>query len=110
MALKYEHHLLLLSFVIATIFTVSLTENLQIADGFSASATKITLETKVGNTDIFKRAVINDETETINLEFYATGPGSELLVFEEFVSIEPRVRQEIEIIVVIPDDHPDNVE
>ena len=101
---------LLVCTIIFSVFVVSLTEDMQISDALSASSTKIILETNVGETQLFTWPVINDESEVINLEFYATGPGSELLVFEEFITMDPKTRQEIEIFVIIPEDHEDNIE
>lgn len=102
--------LVIAGIIIATALTVSLTETIQIADGFSAAKTNMVFELGVGETQMLTWPVSNKGDETINVQFYATGEGSELLVFEEFVTIEPHVRTEYEIFVIVPEDHPDNVE
>lgn len=102
--------MLLLSFVITTVFTVSLTENLQLADGLLASSTKLIYEMDIGETKMITWAITNNEEDAMTLEFYATGPGSELLVFEEYMDLDSHTRKEVEIFVIIPDDHPNNIE
>ena len=96
--------------IVFAVFTVSLTETIQISDGFSASAVKMIYELDVGEKQVIVWPISNTFEEPINLEFYATGPGSELLVFEKFVTIDPHVRTEFEIFVIVPQDHSDNVE
>ena len=96
--------------VIFTIFTVSLSDNLQVADGFSASGTKLIFETNPGETVTQTWAVVNDETEVFDVEFYAEGKGSEFFVFEKFMTLEPATRKAVDIFVIIPADHPDNIE
>ena len=101
---------LIFSLVIATVFTVSLTENLQSVDGIAASGDTLRYEVDVGETQMLTWLVLNDEEKALDIEFYATGEGSELLVFEEFVTMDPKSNQRFEIFVSVPDDHPDNVE
>lgn len=96
--------------IIAVVFTVTITETIQSSDGFAASAVKLIYELEPGDTQILIWPISNIFEEKINLEFYATGEGSELLVFEEFASIEPHVRTEFDIFVVVPENHPDNIE
>jgi len=102
--------LVIAGIIIATVLAVSLTETIQIADGFSAAKTNMVFELDIGETQMLTWPVSNKGNVTINVQFFATGEGSELLVFEEFVTIEPLVRTEFEIFVIVPEDHPDNVE
>lgn len=101
---------LILSLVIATIFTISLSETIQTSDGLMGTKADLFYELDVGETQMFIWTLINDESEPIFLELYATGPGSELLVFEEYVRVEPRKSIDIEVFAVIPSDHQDNIE
>ncbi len=94
----------------AVIFTVSITENLQLADALTASGKQMTYELEVGDTQMLTWKVINDEEIPINLEFFATGDGSEFFIFEKFITMEPKQVREFEILVNIPSDHKDNVE
>ncbi len=43
---RFSHKTLALVLIVFSVFTITLTENLQISDGFSASATKIIFELK----------------------------------------------------------------
>lgn len=97
--------------VVFTVFTVSLTENLQIADGFTAMSSHLEYRMQVGDTQLLTWGIINDnQKDPLYLEMYATGPGSELFVFEEDIVIEPGAIRKIEIFVQVPEDHPDNRE
>ena len=106
----FNSKFMILSIVIFTVFTVSLTENLQIADGLSAVSTKLVYKLDVGETQMLTWGIVNDISDPINLEFYATGEGSELLVFEQYAELAAHTQQDFEIFVIVPDDHPDNVE
>lgn len=101
---------LILSVVIAIVFTISLTENLQKADGLSAIAIPIIFEMEVGQTAVETWQVLNNNDNKGWVEFYASGEGSEFLIFEELIEFKPRQSKEIEIIVSIPKDHSDNIE
>jgi len=94
---------MILSIVIFTVFTVSLTENLQIADGLTATLSQLNYELNGGDTQMITWTVNNSEDIPINVKFYAEGEGSELLVFEEFASIEPRKQKVLEVFVVVPE-------
>lgn len=96
--------------IVFTIFTIALTENLQIADGFSVSGERLTFETDVGETQMQEWMIKNRYNYTITIEVYATNPGSELLEFEKYHTLEPGDRFTPEIFVIVPKDHPDNVE
>ena len=96
--------------IVFAVFTVSLTENLQITDGFSASAVKIIYEVSPGEDDSAIWPISNIFEEPIGLEFYATGPGSEFLIFEKEATIQPKQRVEFVIEVSIPKDHKNNIE
>jgi len=88
--------------IIFTIFAVSLTENLQIADGLLATKSELNYELNKGNTQVLTWTVINSEDVPINVEFYADGEGSELMVFEEFVTIEPHMQKVLDVFVKVP--------
>jgi len=108
--ISFNSQLIIAGIIIALVLSVSLTETFQTADGFSAAKTNMVFELDLGDTQMLTWPVSNIGNETINVQFYATGEGSELLVFEEIVAIEPHVRTEFEIFVRVPEDHPDNVE
>ena len=110
MSVKFSFSNLSLILFIGIISTVTLSENLQVADGLLASATKLIYEMELGETQMLTWAVTNNEDESMTLELYALGPGSELLVFEEFIDLESKTRKEIEVFVIVPKDHKDNVE
>ncbi len=101
---------LTLLLIIGTVFTITLTENLQLADGLSATGSKIVASLDVGQDTTVNWKIINNSDEKIWVEMYSSGAGSELLHFDKLVTLEPRKIQEVEIIVAIPDDHPDNIE
>lgn len=101
---------LTLLLIIATIFTVSLSETLELADAISVSADKIKFDIELGETQLLFWHVRNTDPYPIDLEFYATGPGAELLVFEQFGHLEIKERISYEILASIPIDHKDNVE
>ncbi len=96
--------------VLIITFSVTLTENLQLADGLSALANKIIYEMEVGETQVQTWNVINNKDVKGWVEFYADGPGSEFLTFSKIQAFEPRQNIDMEIIVSIPKDHPDNIE
>ena len=101
---------LTLLLIIGTLFTVSLTENLQLADGLSAVANPLKFQLEVGETDLETWEVINNNDEKGWVEFYASGPGSEFLTFEKLEVFEPRQSKIMQIYVTIPKDHPNNIE
>ena len=70
--------------IVFTVFTVSLTENLQLADGLNAIAHRVNFELEVGESDMQTWNVINNSDEKTWIEFYADGPGSEFLTFKKF--------------------------
>jgi len=96
--------------IVFAIFTVSLTENLQIADGLAAGGDKMIYQLNPGESQLLTWLVMNDEDKELDVEFYATGPGSELLIFEEYLTLEPNSRNDFEIFVSIPKDHKTDVE
>lgn len=96
--------------VIFTIFTVSLSDNLQVADGLAAGGDKMIYELYPGESQMLTWFVMNDEDKDIDLEFYATGEGSELFVFEEYLTLPGKTNKKFEIFVVVPEDHPNNIE
>ncbi len=102
--------LVILSIVIFTVFTISLTETIQLADGLAASGDRIIYELNPGESQVQTWYVINDENRDIELEFYASGIGSELFVFEEVVTMKANSNNRYDIIVLVPEDHQDNVE
>lgn len=105
-----ESYAIILGTVIVIIFIVSLTENLQFADAISVSADKLIYDIEVGDTLLLYWSVRNTDPYSIDIEFYATGPGSELLVFEQFGHLDVKERKSFEILASIPADHEDNVE
>lgn len=97
--------------IVFAVFTVSLTENLQLADGFlSQSTAGWKYEMQVGETQVGTWTLLNTTEEPINVQFVAEGQGAELFVFEEFVTMEPNTQNDYEFIVTVPKDHPDNIE
>lgn len=101
---------LILSLVIFTVFTISLTETIELADGLTASGTQMNYELDLGETQMLTWKIINDDEFPINLEFFATGEGSEFFIFEKFVTMEAKQVKEFEIFVTIPEENKDNVE
>ena len=101
---------LVLVLAIFIIFSVTLTENLQIADGLSAVANPLNFKLNPGETDLETWEVINNNDEKGWVEFYASGPGSEFLTFEKLEVFEPRQSKIMQIYVTIPKDHPNNIE
>lgn len=99
----FNSKFMILSIVIFTIFTVSLTENLQTAEGLTVTLSQLNYELNAGDTQMITWTVNNSEDIPINVEFYAEGEGSELLVFEEFASLEPRKSKVLEVFVVVPE-------
>lgn len=111
MILSNNRNLLLLSFLVVTIFTVSVTESLQSADGFSSKSTAgWVYELNPGESQVLTWTLVNTEEVPINIEFYSENKGSELIIFEKEIKLEPKEKKSIEFIVVIPDTHPNNVE
>lgn len=96
--------------IVFTIFTVSLTENLQLVEAISVSADKLVFDIERGDTQLLFWSVRNTDPYPIDLEFYATGPGAELLVFEQFGHLEVKERITYEILASIPVDYQDNIE
>lgn len=101
---------LALVLIVFTVFTVSLTENLQLADALSVSADKLKFDIERGDTQLLFWSVRNTDPYPIEIEFYATGPGADLLVFEQFSNLEPAERKSYEILVSVPIDYENNVE
>lgn len=89
---------------------IGFTDFIQFADGLTASGKQMTYELNVGETQMLTWKVINDEEVPINLEFFATGEGSEFFIFEKFITMDPKQVKEFEILVKIPNDHKDNIE
>jgi hypothetical protein len=74
--------------IIFAVFTVSLTETIQISDGFlSQSTAGWKYQLSPGESDVFTWTLTNTEDKSIIIEFRAEGQGSELLVFEELVTM-----------------------
>jgi hypothetical protein len=97
--------------VVFAVFTVSLSETIQISDGFlSQSTAGWKYQLSPGESDVFTWTLTNTEDKSIIIEFRAEGQGSELFVFEELVTMEPKQNRAFEFIVVVPDDHPNNIE
>ena len=82
---------------------VSLSENLQTADGLLSTSPKLNYELNGGDTQVLTWTIINSEDVPINVEFYAEGEGSELLVFEEYASLDAGKNKVLEIFVVVPE-------
>lgn len=95
--------------IVFTIFTVSLTENLQIADGLSGLAGEIKFDLQRGETDIQTWEITNTSDEKIWVEFFTSADGGELILFEKILAIEPHQSMLHEFIVKIPKDHKDNI-
>ena len=106
----HQSSIIFVIIVMFTVFIVSLSDHMLIAEGLSALATKINFEMNVGETQVQIWNVINNIDEKGWVEFYATGPGSEFLTFNKVVEFEPRQNKDVEIIASIPKDHPDNIE
>lgn len=105
--MKYS---LILVFVIVTIFTVSLTENLQSADGMTQTAKRLVYNINLGEIQSQIWTLTNDEASPVILEIYATGPGAELLDYKQIIHLEPATFIDLEVFATIPVDHPDNIE
>ena len=103
MSVKFTFSNLTLILFIGIISTVTITENLQTADGLLTASAKLNYELNGGDTQMLTWKIINNEDVPIYVEFYAEGEGSELLVFEEFASIEPRKQKVLEVFVVVPE-------
>ncbi len=101
---------MILSIVIFTVFTVSLTENLQIADGIGVTKAKLEAVMQPGQDRTMTWKIVNNSDEKIWVEVFAKGAGSEFLFFEEIIALEPRAVLVSEVIVAIPEDHPNNIE
>jgi len=101
---------LILVFVIVTIFTVSLTETIQTSDGVLQSADRLKYNVSLGEIQSQVWILTNNEDSPIILEFFAEGPGSELLKFESSAYVEPGTSKHLEVFVEIPADHKDNIE
>ena len=101
---------LVLVLIIVSVFTVSLTETLQLADAIMVGADKIIFDIELGETQLLYWHVWNNDPYPIDLEFYATGPGADLLVFEQYGHLEVKESLSFEILASIPIDHKDNVE
>ena len=84
--------------------------SIQFADGFAATGDKLHYNVQVGETQMLNWTILNFGDDTIRVEIYAEGEGSELLVFEEIQEVSPKGRTTIDVFVVIPDDHSDNIE
>jgi hypothetical protein len=98
-----------LAFIIFTVFTVTLTENIQLADGFSSASTvDMKYNLGVGETQVQEWKIYNSN-QTTHIEFVAENPGSEYLTFEKSAVLEPNEVRAFEFIVSIPADHPDNI-
>lgn len=96
---------------ICVVFTVALTDNLQLADGFTSMSVKLEYKIQPGETQMLTWGIMNDNNkEPLVLEMFATGPGAELFVFEENISIEPSTVKQIEIFVIVPEDYPTDLE
>ena len=107
---KFQQSFPILLILLGIIFTVTISENIQITNALSMSAERLVYELDVGETQLRHWTVINDKDEPIKLEFYAKGKGSEFLIFEKFVDVEAKGILSHEIFLSIPDDHPDNVQ
>ncbi|MGY5148772.1 MAG: CFI-box-CTERM domain-containing protein [Candidatus Nitrosopumilus sp. bin_68KS] len=105
-----SHSIILGIIIIFTVFTVTLTETIQIVEGLAAGGDKMIYKLQRGESQLLTWTLINDEDKKLDVEFYATGPGSELFVFEEYITMEPKSSEKFEILVVVPKDHEDNVE
>jgi len=92
------------------IFTVSLTEHIQIVDGLSAYSDPLIFEMQKGEIKMLTWGIVNIGEEPVNIEFYVIGPGSELLVFEDFDTIDKQTVKQLEVFVSVPKDHKDNIE
>lgn len=96
--------------VVFTVFTVSLTETIQISDGLSMSATRLIYELEPGETQMIVWQVQNNHDVPYPIEFYAEGKGSEYLIFEKYIDADAHEIVENEIYVQIPENHPTDVE
>ncbi len=109
---------LTLLLIIFTIFTVSLTETLQLADAewkegdleWKAAANPTVFELQVGESQMLSWPISNLSNKPIEVEMYTVGEGGELFILPEYSTIPPASRIEVEIFVSVPEDHPDNVE
>ncbi len=102
---------LTLLLIIGSVFTITLTENLQLADGFRSHSTAgWVYELKPGESQVGNWTLVNIEEVPIHIEFTAKNKGSEFFTFEKNVVLEPKETRTFDFIVTIPDDHPDNVE
>ncbi len=93
--------------LVLIVFSISL---VPLADGFSVSAKQILFELNPGETAEWKWTVTNPEDKEIYVELYATGPGSELMIFDNYWTVPPHLSVYPELFVMVPEDHPNNIE
>ena len=111
MSIKFTFSNLSLILIIGIISTVTITENLQISDGFLSKSTKgWVYELNPGESQVLTWTLTNTEEKAIDIEFRAEGNGSELFVFEKIVSLESKEKKSFEFIVTVPKDHLTNIE
>ena len=96
--------------LVLIVFSISIAASLQTSEAISVSADKLKFDIERGDTQLLFWSVRNTDPYPIDLEFYATGPGAELLVFEQFGHLEVKERKTYEILASIPVDYQDNIE
>ena len=104
---------MILGLVMAVVFTITINENMQVADAaveWKAAANPTIFELQVGESKMLTWPVSNLTDEPIQVEMYGIGEGSELFILPDYITIPPNTRQEVEIFVSVPEDHPNNVE
>ena len=109
MNIKFNFSNLSLILIIGIISTVTLFEDLQTADGLSGVALPVEFNLQLGENAVQTWELINTGNEKIWVEFYSSGEGNDLLIFEKVISLEPHSSKIHEFIVSIPEDHPNNI-
>lgn len=95
--------------MVLIVFSISFV-GYQTAEGLAAGGDKMIYQLNPGESQMLTWLVINDEDKKLDVEFYAEGPGSELFVFEEYVTMQPNSKERFEIFVVVPEEHETDIE
>lgn len=76
------------------------------AYGFSQTAAHIVMDLEPGQSETAQWGLNSDLDETVTIFFSATLPGSELIIFEKEVVLNPDTWTNIDITVTIPEGYP----
>ena len=84
--------------------------SIQFADGLAAVKVKLEYNLQKGDTQMLIWTIINTQDEPIKLEVYAKGEGAHLLTFEKHFTLDAKSKKDIEVFVIVPEDHVNNIE